>query len=63
MGIIPWIISTVFDGGTLGHAGLFRLRLTGGVVFHGVEAFAGYENLDIGRTDINSVVTGLRFWF
>jgi hypothetical protein len=59
----PWIISTVFDGGTLGHAGLFRFRLTGGVVFHGVEAFAGYENLDIGRTDINSVVTGLRFWF
>jgi hypothetical protein len=59
----PWIISTVFDAGTLGHAGLFRFRLTGGVVFHGVEAYAGYENLDIGRTDINSLLTGLRFWF
>jgi hypothetical protein len=59
----PWVISTVFDAGTLGHAGLFRFRITGGIVFHGVEAFAGYENLDIGRTDINSLVSGLRFWF
>ena len=59
----PWVISSVIDAGTLGYAGLFRFRLTGGAVFHGVEAYAGYEFLDIGRTPTNSLVTGLRFWF
>jgi hypothetical protein len=59
----PWVISSVIDAGTLGYAGLFRFRLTGGAVFHGVEAYAGYEFLDIGRTPTNSIVTGLRLWF
>ena len=59
----PWVISSVIDVGMLGGAGLFRFRLTGGAVFHGVEAYTGYEYLDIGRTDSNSLVAGLRFWF
>ncbi len=59
----PWVVSSAIDAGMLGHSGLFRFRLTGGAVFHGVETYVGYENLDIGRTDINSLVTGLRFWF
>ena len=31
------------DWGTLGHAELFRFRTTAGVVFHGIETYAGYE--------------------
>jgi hypothetical protein len=59
----PWVISSAIDAGMLGYSGLFRFRLTGGVLFHGVEAYTGFENLDIGRTHINSLVSGLRFWF
>ena len=43
----PWVLSSTIDAGTLGHAGLFRFRTTAGVVVHGVEAFTGYEYLDI----------------
>ncbi len=59
----PWVISSAIDAGTLGHAGLFRFRATGGVVFHGVEVYTGYEYLDIERTHSNSLLAGLRFWF
>ena len=59
----PWVISSAIDCGTLGRTGLFRFRATAGVVFHGVEAYAGYEYLDVGRADVNALVTGLRFWF
>jgi hypothetical protein len=59
----PWVVSSTIDAGMLGYSGLFRFRLTGGVIFHGVEAYTGFENLDIGRTHLNSLVGGLRFWF
>jgi hypothetical protein len=59
----PWVVSSAIDWGTLGHAGLFRFRVTGGAVFHGIEVYTGYEYLDIERTDSNALVTGLRFWF
>jgi len=59
----PWVLSSQIDAGTLGDAGLFRFRTTAGVVFHGVETFAGYEYTDIGRTHWNSLIAGLRLWF
>lgn len=59
----PWVLSAEIDAGTLGDAGLFRFRTTAGVVFHGVETYAGYEYTDIGRTHWNSLIAGLRMWF
>jgi hypothetical protein len=59
----PWVLSAEIDAGTLGDTGLFRFRTTAGVVFHGVEAYAGYEYTDIGRTHWNSLIAGLRLWF
>ena len=59
----PWVLSATIDCGTLGQTGLFRFRTTAGVVFHGVETYAGYEYTDIGRTHWNGLIAGLRFWF
>jgi len=59
----PWVLSAEIDAGTLGNTGLFRFRTTAGVVFHGVETYAGYEYSDIGRTHWNSLIAGLRLWF
>ena len=59
----PWIVSTSFDVGTLGHADLFRFRTTVGLEFHGVETYVGYEYTDIGCGRWNGLVGGLRFWF
>ncbi len=59
----PWVVSAVFDWGTLGRAGLFRFRTTAGVVFYGVETYVGYEYTDIGLAHWNALVAGLRFWF
>ncbi len=59
----PWIMSLDIDWGTLGHTGLFRLRTTTGVVIWGLESYIGYEYLDIGRTESNSLIAGVRLWF
>lgn len=59
----PWVLSSTIDCGTLGETQLFRFRTTAGVVFHGVESYAGYEYTDIGRTHWNGLVAGLQFWF
>jgi hypothetical protein len=58
----PLITSATIDWGTLGHAGLFRFRTTAGVVFVGIEAYTGYEYLDIGSTQTNSLIGGVRIW-
>jgi len=59
----PWVLSAAIDAGTLGHAGLFRFRTTLGIVFHGVEAYTGYEYTDIGQAHWNGLIGGLRFWY
>jgi hypothetical protein len=59
----PWVISSTLDWGTLGHAELFRGRATIGVIIHGVEAYTGFEYLDIDRTQLGSLVSGIRIWF
>jgi hypothetical protein len=59
----PWVLSAEIGGGTLGHAGVFHFRTTAGVIFHGVEAYTGYEYMDIGQARWNGLIGGLRFWF
>jgi len=59
----PWVFSTVIDWGTLGHAGLFRIRTTVGAMVRNVEVYTGYEYSDIGRTQWNGLIGGLRIWF
>jgi len=59
----PWVISTVFDTGTLGSAGVLHARATGGVQFHRFEVFGGFDYLRIGHADIAGPVAGVRLWF
>ena len=59
----PWVLSSAIDWGTLGRAGLFRFRTTAGVIFNRFESYVGYEYLDIGTTQGNFLIGGLRVWF
>lgn len=59
----PWVVSSSIDWGSLGRAEQFRFRLTGGVMINRVEVFAGYEYLDIDRTQLNTYVGGVAVWF
>lgn len=59
----PWIMSAEIDWGKLGHAGLFHGRTTVGVHFHRLEVYTGYDYLDVGDTQINTLVSGLRVWY
>jgi hypothetical protein len=59
----PLVFSAVMDAGTLGHAGLFRIRTTAGVAYKRLELYTGYEYTDIGRTHWNGLIGGVRLWF
>ncbi len=59
----PWVLSSTVDWGTLGRSGLFRFQATAGAVVHRVETYAGYEYLDLGSTQVNSLIGGVRIWF
>lgn len=59
----PWILSAEIDWGKLGCAGLFHGRTSVGVHFRRWEVYVGYDYLDVGDTQINSAVSGLRLWY
>jgi hypothetical protein len=59
----PWVISGEIDAGTLGNAGLFRFRTSLGLIFRRFETYVGYEYSDIGRTQDNFFISGVRVWF
>ena len=59
----PWVVSSSIDWGSLGRAELFRFRTTAGLMINRVEVFAGYEYLDIDRTQVNTYVAGVGIWF
>lgn len=59
----PLVVSTEIDWGTLESAGLFHGRATVGVVWHGVEFYTGYDYYDVGTTQIDGLVGGLRVWY
>ena len=59
----PWIVSAEIDWGKLGNATLFHGRTTLGVHFHRFEIYSGYDYYDVGNTQINGIVSGLRLWY
>lgn len=59
----PWVLSGEFDWGLLGDEQLLHVRLTTGLQYGGLESYIGYDFLDIGRFQTNSLVAGLRIWF
>lgn len=59
----PWIVSAEIDWGKLGTATLFHGRATLGVHFHRFEIYSGYDYFDVGNTQINGLVSGLRLWY
>jgi hypothetical protein len=59
----PLVISAEIDGGTIGRAGLFRFRTTTGVIWRSLETYVGYEYSDIGSTQNNFFISGVRVWF
>lgn len=52
-----------FDGGTLGHAGVVRLRGGVGINWNHAEFFAGYDFVRIGGVNLQGPMAGLRLWF
>lgn len=61
--IKPWVISGEFDWGLLGDEQLLHVRVTTGLQYGGLETYIGYDFLDIGRFQSNSLVGGVRIWF
>lgn len=59
----PFIVSGQLDAGTLGSAGVVRVRGTAGVIRSKFEVFVGYDYLRIGSVDLQGPVIGLRLWF
>lgn len=59
----PFIVSGVFDWGTLGNTGAVHARGSIGAIFRGWEVYAGYDWLQIGRTNLCGPMVGLRWWF
>ena len=59
----PLVISSTIDGGTLGHAGVFRAQGSIGYLFKRWEIFTGYDYLRIGSTALQGPILGLRLWF
>ncbi len=59
----PWIVSAEIDWGEVGNATLFHGRATLGVQFHRFEIYTGYDYYDVGNTQIDGVVSGLRLWY
>ncbi|MBI2804373.1 MAG: hypothetical protein HYX68_05235 [Planctomycetes bacterium] len=59
----PLVVSTAFDAGTLGNAGVIHVRGSIGAVWHGIELFGGYDFLRIGHTNLHGPLAGIRFWF
>ncbi len=59
----PWILSSTLDWGTIGRAEQFRFQATAGIIVNRIEIYTGYEYLDIDRTQINSLLGGVRIWF
>jgi len=59
----PWVVSTTFDLGTLGEAGLFHNQTTIGLVWDRFEVFTGYEFYSIGEGDLHGWINGVRIRF
>jgi len=57
----PWVLSTTFDLGNIGKAGLFHNQSTIGLAWDRVEVFTGYDVYRIGRGgDLHGWISGVR---
>jgi hypothetical protein len=59
----PLILSSEFDGGWLGHAGMVHAAVSAGVNYRHVELFAGYDYREIGSADLAGPMLGGRIWY
>ncbi len=59
----PWIGSAQFDLGEIERQGFFRARVQIGVLWHGIEAFTGFDYLDYRAHHDGVLSFGLRGWF
>jgi len=59
----PWVVTGGIDFGNLGGAFVVRTRASAGVLWHGIEAFGGYDFLRIGDVNLHGPMLGVRFWF
>ena len=59
----PWTVSSVFDVGRLGDAGLFHNRTTVGAMVGRSEVFCGYDFLQLGGTNFHGPVAGIGLRF
>ena len=57
------MISGEIDWGLLGDETLLHARITTGLQYKGLEAFVGYDFVDIGKFQQNSMILGVRLWF
>lgn len=59
----PWTVSSIFDVGLLGDAGLFHNRTTVGVMMGRSEIFCGYDYFQLGSTSFHGPVAGIGLRF
>jgi hypothetical protein len=59
----PWVLSGEIDWGTLGETGMFHGAASVGVMIHRFELFGGYDYRQIGSTELEGPLVGLRLWF
>ncbi len=59
----PWIASGSLDYGKLGSDDLFHAQIIIGAHWHAMEALLGYDFLNTGDIEIESILIGLRCWF
>ncbi|HZZ78091.1 MAG TPA: hypothetical protein VFE62_06215 [Gemmataceae bacterium] len=59
----PLVLSGQFDAGWLGSAGVIHARTSVGVIWQGIEVYAGYDFLRIGDVNLQGPMAGVRFWF
>lgn len=59
----PWTVSSVFDVGSLGRAGLFHNRTTVGAMVGSTELFAGYDYFVVGSAAFHGPVAGVGWRF
>ncbi len=59
----PFIVSGVFDAGSLGNTGVIHARGTVGAIYRGWEIFAGFDFMQIGSANLHGPMAGVRLWF
>jgi hypothetical protein len=61
--IRPLVVSADLDAGWLGEAWLIHLRATVGVQWKQVEVYTGYDYWEIGSTQLDGLIAGVRLTF